>query len=172
MGLLRQLKLGRENAVADLIAGLTVALVTIPENLGFALVAGVNPVYGLYSGVTPHLVGALSAGSVLMIVTVSNEMAVTTASSLESLGTYNDGTLFALTALTGLFILIFGLLRLGTLMRFVSESVMTGFITGTAILIIMGQLPKMTEYESEVEGNALVEFGVSERLLVEPSYES
>ena len=156
--MLKQLKLNRNTAVADLMAGLTVALVTIPENLGFALVAGVNPVFGLYAGVTPHLVGALTAGSVLMVVTVTNEMALTTASSLEAMGEVTDGTIFALTVLTGLFVLIFGLLKWGKLMRFVSESVMTGFITGAAVLIIMGQLPKLTEYEGEVEGNALVEF--------------
>jgi SulP family sulfate permease len=93
-----------------------------------------------------------------MVVTVTNEMALTTASSLEAMGEVTDGTIFALTVLTGLFVLIFGLLKWGKLMRFVSESVMTGFITGAAVLIIMGQLPKLTEYEGEVEGNALVEF--------------
>ena len=156
--MLKKFKLSRDTFVADLIAGLTVALVTIPENLGFALVAGVNPVYGLYAGVTPHLIGALTAGSILMVVTVTNEMALTTAASLETLGEVNDGTIFALTVLTGLFVLLFGLLKLGRLMRFVSESVMAGFITGAAVLIILGQLPKLTEYEGEIEGNALIEF--------------
>ena len=67
----------RENLSADLTAGLTVSLVTIPEGAAYAVVANVNPIYGLYAGMLTMIIGSLTASSTLMIVTLSNAIALT-----------------------------------------------------------------------------------------------
>ena len=155
--MLEQLKLSPKTAKSDLVAGLTVAMVNIPEGMAYALVAGVNPLYGLYSGIVPPIVGALTAGSAFMMITLTSETAMTTAATINSLGPVSDGTLFAFTMLVGLFTLIFGLLKLGRLLRFVSESVMTGFVTGTVVLMILGQLGHLTGYESHAAGGKVAQ---------------
>jgi len=150
-------KTNRKKSIPDLIAGLTVALVNIPEGMGYALAAGVNPIYGLYTGLLAPVVGALSAGSVYVVITLTNETALTTAATLESIDGWTMKTVFTLSILTGIFILIFARLKLGRLLRFVSESVMTGFITGAAVLVILGQLPDFTGFESVVGENVVQE---------------
>jgi SulP family sulfate permease len=155
--MLEQLKPNPKTIVSDLIAGLTVSMVNLAELMGYAMVAGVNPIYGLYSGIVAPIVGALTAGSAFMMITLTNETALMTAAMLDSLDNWTIETVFAFTVLVGLFVLAFALLKVSKLLRFVSESVMTGFITGTAVLLILGQLPELTGYESEVDGNKIVE---------------
>jgi SulP family sulfate permease len=155
--MLEQLKPNPKTAVSDFVAGLTVSMVNLAELMGYALVAGVDPIYGLYTGIVAPIVGALTAGSAFMMVTLTNETALMTAAMLQSLSDWTIETVFAFTVLTGIFVLIFALLKAGVLLRYVSESVMTGFITGTAVLLILGQLHELTGYESEVSGNKVVE---------------
>ncbi len=155
--MLEQLKPNSKTIVSDLVAGLTVSMVNLAELMGYAMVAGVSPIYGLYSGIVAPIVGALTAGSAFMMITLTNETALMTAAMLDSLSDWTIETVFAFTVLTGVFVLILALLKAGTLLRFVSESVMTGFITGTAVLLILGQLHELTGYESEVSGNKVVE---------------
>jgi SulP family sulfate permease len=152
-----QLKLSKAIAQSDLVAGLTTALVNIPEGMAFALVAGVNPVYGLYSGVVAPIVGALTASSYMVVYTLTNETAITTAAAFENLDGWTVETIFAFTIMVGIFCLLFGLLRWGSLLRFISESVMTGFITGAAVLVILGQLHGLTGIETGVSGSPLQE---------------
>src|SRR5918995_1834359 len=71
---------------ADLIAGLTNALVYIPQGIAYALVAGVSPVHGLYTGVIAPIVGALAAGSSFMVIIATNELAIPTGSIIGTLG--------------------------------------------------------------------------------------
>jgi SulP family sulfate permease len=125
--------------------------------MGYAVVAGVSPAYGLYTGVFAPVIGALLAGSSLMVITVTNELAVPTAGILAGLGPQiSIRALFTLTLLIGLIQLVLGFLKLGTLTRFISNCVMTGFISGVAILLIFGQLQKLTGYVGGPSGNVFV----------------
>ena len=144
----------RKTALSDLLAGITCALSYVPQGMGYAVVAGVSPAYGLYTGVFAPVIGALLAGSSLMVITVTNELAVPTAGILAGLGPQNPiRALFTLTLLIGLIQLVLGFLKLGTLTRFISNCVMTGFISGVAILLIFGQLQKLTGYVGGPPGN-------------------
>jgi SulP family sulfate permease len=140
-----------------LVAGLSNALVYIPQGIAYALVAGVNPVFGLYTGIIAPVVGALTAGSSFLVIIATNELAIPTGAILSQITDGDKVTLLCtLTLLVGLFQLGLGLLKLGRLTRFISESVMTGFITGVAVLLILGQLFNLTGYRSGVSGNILV----------------
>ena len=154
---LRQLRPKRENLIPDGIAGLTVALVNIPNGMAYALVAGVSPVYGLYSGIVTPIVAALFAGSIFMVVTLTNETALMTFSTIDQLNLESGQieVIFMLTLMTGLWQILFTILRFGRLLRFISESVMTGFITGTSVLVILGQLDHLVGYSSEISNNVL-----------------
>jgi len=155
--MLESLKTTRKTALSDLLAGMTCALSYVPQGMGYAVVAGVSPAYGLYTGVFAPVIGALLAGSSLMVITVTNELAVPTAGILAGLGPQIPiRALFTLTLLIGLIQLLLGLLKLGTLTRFISNCVMTGFISGVAILLIFGQLQKLTGYVGGPSGNVFV----------------
>jgi SulP family sulfate permease len=155
--MLESLKTTPKTALSDLLAGITCALSYVPQGMGYAVVAGVSPAYGLYTGVFAPVIGALLAGSSLMVITVTNELAVPTAGILAGLGPQIPiRALFTLTLLIGLIQLLLGLLKLGTLTRFISNCVMTGFISGVAILLIFGQLQKLTGYVGGPSGNVFV----------------
>jgi sulfate permease, SulP family len=106
----------------DLSAGFTVALVSIAEGLAYALVAGVDPVYGLYAGSVNALVGSLFASSTMLVVTATNALALVAADKIGALGDDVDRAtaLFTLTLLVGVVMAALGLARLGSLVRFVS----------------------------------------------------
>jgi SulP family sulfate permease len=142
--------LNRETLPSDLLAGFVVAVTSIPDAMASAILAGLNPIQGLYAIMVGTPVGALATGSVFMTVAVTSAMALAVGDSLA--GYSGDALLTAvitLTILVGLFALLVGVLRLGTLVRFVSNAVMTGFLTGVAVLIILGQLGDFTGYESQ-----------------------
>jgi SulP family sulfate permease len=118
--------------------------------MAYAQLAGVNPVYGLYSGMVTTIVGALSTGTILMISTLTSAIALATASVLSVAGidaNSNPNALFTITLLVGATMFIAGLLRLGKLVSFVSNAVMTGFIMGASFLIIIGELGELTGYD-------------------------
>lgn len=138
----------RKNLSADIVAGTTTALVGIPQAMGFALVAGINPIYGLYTAAFSTAFGALLTGSSFLKVMLSNVIAVSLFSILAPVPESDvPATLFGLTLLVGLFQLGFGLARAGSLTRFISNAVLTGFIIGAALLIVLGQLGNLTGYE-------------------------
>lgn len=137
----------RKSLPADLAAGTTTALVGIPQAMGFALVAGINPVYGLYTAIFSTAFGAFLTGSTYLKVMLSNVLAVSIYSVLAPVPEADvPATLFVLTLLVGVFQLGFGLVRAGSLTRFISHSVLTGFVTGAALLIVLGQLGNLTGY--------------------------
>jgi sulfate permease, SulP family len=139
----------------DALAGLTGAVAGTPQAMGFALIAGVNPIYGLYTAVVATIVGSFTASSPLMTIAPTNAMALVVFGTLHTdTPNFTIEKLFVLTLLVGVFQLAFGLLRLGDLTRFVSNAVMTGFIAGAGLLIILGQLPYLTGYvrKSDVHG--------------------
>ncbi len=138
---------------ADLMAGLTFALVNIPQSMAHALLAAVNPVFGLYTLMLATPVGALFTSSVFMNISTTSALAVAAGDTLVTYPSGDRGTiLVTLVLLIGLFQIILGLLRLGWITRFIPFSVMTGFMTGVAVLIVIGQLGDFTGYYSDYSG--------------------
>ncbi|MCS6882189.1 MAG: SulP family inorganic anion transporter [Oscillochloridaceae bacterium] len=146
---LRRQYFNRATVREDLSAGLVLGIQSIPDGLASGLLALVNPVYGLNSYMTGVITGALFTSSVLMSVQATSAMALIVASVPEVIRASDPNVpLFTLTVLTGLIMLVAGLLRLGKLVRFVPNSVMVGFVNAVALLIILGQLDTFTGYSS------------------------
>ncbi len=147
------LKWSRDTLGPDLMSGLTVALVSIPEGMAYAMVAGVNPVYGLYTGMVTTIVASLTGSSSLLVVTLTNALALVTADAIAGLeGPVDITTVFTLTFLVGLIMFLLGALKMGSVIRFVSKEVMAGFVFATALLIVLGQYGDLVGYESTLEG--------------------
>jgi len=126
---------------ADMLAGIVVALALIPEAIGFALIAGVDPSVGLYASVVIAMVIAFTGGRPGMISAATAAVAVVVIPLVRE---YGVEYLFAATILMGVFQAIAAVLRLDLLMQFVSRSVITGFVNALAILIFMAQIPQLT----------------------------
>ncbi|MEQ8369061.1 MAG: SulP family inorganic anion transporter [Alphaproteobacteria bacterium] len=129
-----------ENVRGDLLAGLVVALALIPEAIAFSIIAGVDPKVGLYASFSIAVIVAITGGRPGMI------SAATAATAVLMIGLVKDyglQYLLAATVLAGLLQIAAGFLRLGSLMRFVSRSVITGFVNALAILIFMAQVPEL-----------------------------
>ncbi|WP_206184988.1 SulP family inorganic anion transporter [Thermoactinospora rubra] len=133
----------------DVVSGFVTGLFSIPEGMAYAAIGGFNPVLGLYSGMVPTMVGSLLSHTVLMVTTLTSAIALSAQNVLQEAGLdpAEVGNVAALTLLVGLIMLIFGLLRLGSIMDFVSNAVMTGFTTGIALLIVVGVLGDATGYD-------------------------
>ena len=129
------------NVRNDLLAGLVVALALIPEAIAFSIIAGVDPKVGLYASFCIAVVIAFTGGRPGMISAATGAMALVMVTLVKEHGLEY---LLAATILTGVLQIIAGWLRLGGLMRFVSRSVITGFVNALAILIFMAQLPELT----------------------------
>ena len=140
-----------KNLTSDLIAGTTTALVTIPDGLASAILAGVNPVHGLYGLMVGTPIAALTLSSQFMYVANTGAIAVAVGDALGGyLGTEQQViALVTLTVMVGIFQLGLGLLKLGWITRYVSNAVLVGFMTGIAILIMLGQVPNLTGFESK-----------------------
>ncbi len=128
------------NIRADILAGIVVALALIPEAIGFSIIAGVDPKVGLYASVVIAIVIAFAGGRPAMISAATAATAVLFGSLVREHGLQY---LLAATILAGLIQIGLGWLRIGYVMRFVSRSVMTGFVNALAILIFMAQLPEL-----------------------------
>ncbi|MEO1397993.1 MAG: SulP family inorganic anion transporter, partial [Pseudomonadota bacterium] len=129
-----------DNVRGDLLAGLVVALALIPEAIAFSIIAGVDPKVGLYASFSIAVIVAITGGRPGMISAATAATAVVMASLVRDHGLEY---LLAATVLAGLIQIASGFLRLGYVMRFVSRSVMTGFVNALAILIFMAQLPEL-----------------------------
>jgi SulP family sulfate permease len=125
----------------DLLAGVVVALALIPEAIAFSVIAGVDPKIGLYASFSMAVVIAFAGGRPGMISAATGAMALLMVTLIKEHGLQY---LLATTILTGVLQILIGWLRLGVLMRFVSRSVITGFVNALAILIFMAQLPELT----------------------------
>jgi sulfate permease, SulP family len=136
-------------------AGVTLGLVSVPDGLAMGLLAGLNPVAGLYGYLVGTVAGAFATSSVLMSVQATGAMAVLIA-DVPELRAAEDPTraLATLGVLTGAVMLVLGVLRLGSLVRFVPNAVLTGFVNAVAVNIVLGQLPSLTGYDSS-RGNRL-----------------
>jgi len=145
----QHLKPERRNLTADLIAGLTFAVVNVPQAMAHALLAFVNPMLGIYTLMVAVPIGALFTSSVYMNVSTTAAISVAVGAVLTDFPAGQKGeALVVLVLLVGVIQLLTGLFRLGFLIRFVSNAVMTGFLNGVAVLIILGQLSDLTGYRS------------------------
>ena len=129
------------NVRGDVLAGLVVALALIPEAIAFSIIAGVDPKVGLYASFCIAVVIAFVGGRPGMISAATGAMALLMVTLVKEHGLQY---LLAATLLCGVLQIIAGYLQLGTLMRFVSRAVVTGFVNALAILIFMAQLPELT----------------------------
>ncbi len=129
------------NVRGDLLSGTVVALALIPEAIAFSIIAGVDPKVGLYASFCIAFISAFAGGRPAMISAATGAMALVMVDLVKDHGLEY---LLAATLLTGVLQIIAGILKLGNLMRFVSRSVVTGFVNALAILIFLAQLPEIT----------------------------
>ena len=145
------------NVRNDVLAGLVVALALIPEAIAFSIIAGVDPKVGLYASFSIAVIIAFTGGRPGMISAATGAMALLMVTLVKEHGLEY---LFAATVLTGVLQIIAGWIRLGELMRFVSRSVVTGFVNALAILIFMAQLPELTNVGWQVYAMTAAGLGI------------
>lgn len=145
------------NVRGDVLAGLVVALALIPEAIAFSIIAGVDPKVGLYASFSMAVVIAFTGGRPGMISAATGAMALLMVTLVKEHGLEY---LLAATLLTGVLQIAAGYLKLGNLMRFVSRSVVTGFVNALAILIFMAQLPELTNVTWHVYVMTLAGLGI------------
>lgn len=134
------------------------ALALIPEAIGFSIIAGVDPKVGLYASVLIAIVISFAGGRTGMISAATAATAVLMGTLIREHGL---DYLLAATILAGILQMILGMIKVGTLMRFVSRSVMTGFVNALAILIFMAQLPELTGANVPLLTYAMVAAGLA-----------
>lgn len=139
----------RKTLGKDALAGVVLGVEAVPDGLAAGLLAGVNPLAGLYGYLFGMVGAAVLTSSAFMAVQATSAMAlVVSDAGLDSLPD-PDRALFTLAVLTGIIMVIAGLLRGGRLISFVPTAVMTGFVTAIGVNIILGQLSNFTGYQGE-----------------------
>ena len=134
----------------EAIAGLPGAVGSVPDGMAAAVLTGVNPVFGLYASFAGPTAGGLTASTRLMVITTTSAAALAAGSAVAAVPSdQRPAALFLLTLIAGVLMVVAGLLRLGRYTRFVSHSVMIGFLTGVAVNIVAGQIPDLTGAPSE-----------------------
>ncbi|MCB9114011.1 MAG: SulP family inorganic anion transporter [Caldilinea sp.] len=147
---------GTKGIAGDLSAGISKSIDAVAGGMGNALLAGVNPVHGLYTVLAATPIGALFTSSVFMNIDSTGALAATAGSMLLAYpAEQRSAALIVLTLVTGALMLAAGLLKLGFLTRFISNAVLRGFLTGIGVNIILGQLGDFTGYASSY-GNKVV----------------
>jgi SulP family sulfate permease len=148
----------------DLVAGLTVASVALPQAMAYALIAGIDPRFGLYTAIIVTALGSLFGSSPLLVNGPTNAISLTVFSAVAGLGLSVSGipddptvpvlqAVFLLSLLVGVFQILIALLKLGDLTHYVSESVILGFMTGAGILVGLSQIPNLLGLPSKGEGH-------------------
>lgn len=144
---------------ADILAGLTGAIVVLPQGIAFASIAGMPPEFGLYAAMIPAVIAALFGSSRQLVSGPTTAASIVVFSSLSALavpGTEDYVRLaLTLTFMVGFIELALGLARLGLLVNFVSHSVIVGFTAGAAILIAVNQVENFFGLESIRGGHAI-----------------
>ncbi|MWJ28824.1 STAS domain-containing protein [Halomonas sp. ZH2S] len=145
------------NLKGDTLSGIVVALALIPEAIAFSIIAGVDPKVGLYASFAICVIISFTGGRSGMISAATGAMALLMITLVKEHGLEY---LLAATLLTGVLQIIAGYLKLADLMRFVSRSVVTGFVNALAILIFMAQLPELTNVTWHVYAMTLAGLGI------------
>ena len=140
----------RDTLGKDAVAGLVLGVESVPDGLAAGLLAGVNPIAGLYAYLFGTIGGSFFTSSAFMAVQATGAMAIVVA-DVPAVHSADDPAraLFTLSVLTGVVMLAAGFLRLGSVLRFVSNAVMVGFISAVGVNIILGQLANLTGYKAE-----------------------
>ncbi|WP_205710806.1 SulP family inorganic anion transporter [Isoptericola sp. BMS4] len=140
----------------DVVSGFVTGLFSIPEGMAYATVGGFAAPLGLWSGAVPTIIGSFFSRTVLMVTTLTSAIALSAKSVLTDAGLDPGdlGSVAALTVMVGLWMVLLGVLRLGSVMSFVSTAVMTGFTAGIAVQIVAGVVKDATGYEPE-SGNTV-----------------
>ena len=133
----------------DAVAGIVLGVESVPDGLAGGLLAGVNPVFGLYAYMYGTFTGGLFTSSSFMAVQATGAMAIVVADIGAVQGDDTASVLFMLSILTGIMMLVAGFLKAGSILRFVSNAVMVGFINAVGINIVLGQLDNFTGYEAQ-----------------------
>jgi SulP family sulfate permease len=142
---LRSVRPARQHLRADLIAGLPGAISSVPDGMAAAVLAGVNPVQGLYASFAGPIAGGLTSNTRLMVITTTSAAALAAGSALQGVApAQRPAAVPLLVILVGVVLVAAGLVRLGRYTRFVSYSVMIGFLTGIAVNIVCGQISDLT----------------------------
>jgi sulfate permease, SulP family len=142
---LRSIRPERAHLRADLVAGLTGAVSGLPDGMASAVLVGVNPAQGLYASFTGRITGGLSSSTRLMVITTTSAAALAAGSALQSVpSAQRPAAVPLLVVMVGIVLVAAGLVRLGRYTRFVSHSVMTGFLTGIAVNIVCSQVAGLT----------------------------
>lgn len=139
----------RKTLGSDVKAGVALGVASVPDGLASAVLAGVNPLFGLNAYLVGTVVGAVSTGSVFMTVQGTGAMAVLMQDVPEVHGDNGAGAMTMLAILTGLVMLGLGIARLGSLVRFIPSAVLFGFVNAVAVNIVLGQLANFTGYASD-----------------------
>ena len=126
----------------DAVAGLPGAIGSVPDGMAASVLAGVNPIYGLYASFAGPVAGGLTASTRLMVITTTSAAALAAGSAISDVpAAERPAALLLLTLLAGAAMIAAGLARLGRVTRFVAHSVMIGFLTGVAVNIVLSQVP-------------------------------
>lgn len=142
----------------DVVAGLTVAIVAIPQGMAYALIAGVEPKYGLYAAIVPTIVAAACGSGGALITGPTNATSLVVFSIIApllagpTLASDRMAVVFLISLMCGATLLMIGLLRLGGIVRYVSRAVLTGFTAGAGVLIICWQIDKALGVQPAHEG--------------------
>ena len=142
----------------DGIAALINAVVSVPDGLASAALAGVNPVYGLYTSIAAPIAGSSIVSSQLMQISTTSASALAAGQAIAAYpAAQRDEALFLLTFCIGAWLAVFGLLRFGRIVRFVSHAVMTGFLLGVAVVLVLDQSAPLVGITPR-PGNEVVQF--------------
>ena len=142
---LRSVRPERRHLRADILAGLPGAISSVPDGMAAAVLAGVNPVQGLYACFAGPIAGGLSSNTRLMVITTTSAAALAAGSALQSVPpAQRPAAVPLLVIMVGIALVAAGFIRLGRYTRFVSYSVMIGFLTGIAVNIVCGQIGDLT----------------------------
>jgi sulfate permease, SulP family len=142
----------------DGIAGLNSAVSSVPDGMASGILVGVNPIFGLYACMVGPIAGGIFSSTRLMIIATTSAASLSAGQALGGLrGEARENALFLMVVLIGILQIVFGLVRTGQLTRFVSYSVMTGFIIGIAVLTILSQLPTISGYEPAAGNNKVTQ---------------
>ena len=150
-------KLFRRDTVGkDAVSGLVLGVESVPDSLASGLLAGVNPIFGLYGAMWGTFTGALFTSSAFMAVQTTGAMSIIVA-DVDQISDATDPAraLFTLSIMTGVVMLVLGLVKLGMLLNYVSQSVMIGFISAVGVNIVLGQLDGFTGYAAEGSNRVL-----------------
>ncbi len=136
----------------DMVAGVPGAISSVPDGMAAGVLAGVNPVHGLYASIFGPVGGGLTSSSKLMVITTTSAAALAAGSAVAGVpADRRSEALFLLTLIAGALMVVAAVLRMGRFTRFVPHSVMIGFLTGVAVNIVLGQLPDLVG--SDVSGD-------------------